>query len=100
MPFTDGTYQGFGLYPGTYNMQFDYTSKMHHDSYEVYVNEDFVGMKAMTNDAEHIQSVAEFLHGRGFTDFTSSIDGDHYTIHTKEQAALMKEYIAMYLNNR
>ncbi|MFX3623403.1 MAG: hypothetical protein ACE3JP_04990 [Ectobacillus sp.] len=101
MPFTDGTQQGFGLYPGIYNTVFDYDGKLAHDTYDVYVNEQYIGKKIMANEAEHVADIDDFLRGRGFTRFTSKTIGDHYNICVDEsEQQEVASHVESFLNNR
>ncbi len=102
MPFTDGWYQGFGLYPGTYNMMFHYDGKQNREAYDVYVDNEYVGKKVMANEYEHIADIEDFLRGRGLQNFSTNLEGDHYEInvYNDDERSMIKENLKKYFNNR
>jgi hypothetical protein len=67
----------------------------------VYVNDRYIGKKMMTNDYEHVADIDDFLHGRGFSGFTSRAEGAHYTIcASTAEADNIANHLAAFLNNR
>ncbi|MBO9129103.1 hypothetical protein [Bacillus sp. 165] len=102
MPFTDGWYQGFGLYPGTFNMTFHNDSKQSYEAYDVFVDQEYVGQKMMANEYEHIADIEDFLRGRGFVNFSTAMEGDHYEIHVHDdgERQAIKDNLNMYFHNR
>ncbi len=74
---------------------------LNHDAYDVYVNERYIGKKTLLVQDESIGDVDDFLHSRGFTEFTSSLDGDHYQIRTEgDDEQEIVNHIEVYLQNR
>jgi hypothetical protein len=71
-----------------------------HDSYDVYVNEDFVGKKVLAAQTEEIDDVMNFLEKQGFTNLHSRLDGDHYIIEANEDNERLKETLSTYLKIR
>lgn len=76
--------------------------KMPHDTYEVYVNQDFVGQKILLAQNEDIYVVEDFLKERGFQQFTTELNGVQFVVHTKDpfQEKKMKENLDVYLQIR
>jgi hypothetical protein len=74
--------------------------KLNEDQYEVYVNGNFVGHKTLKTQGEKISDVDDFLKAQGVTDFSSSLDGDHYHIQTNEQTGNVTIALSVYFNNR
>ncbi|MCP8969163.1 hypothetical protein [Ectobacillus ponti] len=105
MPFTDGSYPGFGLSPGAFPLVHSggdtNNVKLNHDAYDVYVNADYVGKKVLLVQGEHIGDVDSFLHSRGFSGFTSRLDGDHYEIEVDpDLQQAVRDNLHMYLDIR
>ncbi|CAG9620072.1 hypothetical protein [Sutcliffiella rhizosphaerae] len=82
------------------NGNFDSSTKLSHDRYEIYVNGDFVGQKYLLSPREDVTSVYEFLHTHGYYDFLSNIDGDHFHIETTKKERELKHALQIYLNSR
>jgi hypothetical protein len=76
--------------------------KMPHDSYEVFVNEHFVGRKIVLAQNEDVFDVEDFLNDRGFHKFTTKLDGDRFFIQTDNtfQEQKMRENLEVYLQIR
>jgi hypothetical protein len=74
--------------------------KLNEDQYEVYVNGDFVGRKTLKTQGEDLSDIDDFLRNQGFSDFITSIDGDHYTIHVDHQDDDISNALSVYFNNR
>lgn len=75
--------------------------KSRHDTYDVYVNDDFVGRKVLLNPSDKVDDVASFLHSRGVQDFSYEVSGDHFVIGTEdERADNVKRQLEVYLNIR
>ena len=95
---TDGSM--YGLMAAYVSTNFDTSTKLSHDRYEVYVNGDFVGQKNLLSTREDVTSVNEFLHSHGYNDFLSNIDGDHYHIQTEKKERELKQALQIYLHSR
>jgi hypothetical protein len=80
----------------------DATTKLAHDRYDVYVNDDFVGQKPLLNQSEDITDVSDFLKSQGFNSFQALVDGDHYKIEPTDSNTerKMKEALSIYLQTR
>lgn len=74
--------------------------KLTEDQYEVYVNGNFVGRKTLKTQGEDLSDIDDFLQNQGFADFTTSVDGDHYTIHVNHQDDDLSNALFVYFNNR
>lgn len=76
-------------------------SKQAHDSYAVYVNNDYIGNKTLLVQSEKIDDVKSFLKTQGFTDYNTQIDGGQYKISCDDsESRHMKEALNIYLHNR
>ena len=74
--------------------------KLTEDQYEVYVNGNFVGRKTLKTQGEDLSDIDDFLRNQGFSDFTTSVDGDHYSIHVDHQDDDLSNALSVYFNNR
>ena len=74
--------------------------KLTEDQYEVYVNDNLVGHKTLKNQGEKLSDIDGFLHKQGLSDFTTSLDGDHYRIQTNDQDGDITNALSVYFNNR
>ncbi|RBW69189.1 hypothetical protein [Bacillus taeanensis] len=71
-----------------------------HDSYDVYVNEDFVGKKVLVTQTEKVDDIMDFLKRQGFTNLNARLDGDHFVIETNDDQGSLKETLSTYLKIR
>lgn len=76
------------------------STKLNEDQYDVYVNGNFIGQKALKNQGETLSDIDDFLLLQGISNFSSSLDGDHYVISTGEQGSEIEEALTVYFNNR
>jgi|GEM_PF-1362426 len=76
--------------------------KMSHETYEVFVNDDFVGHKVLLNMNEEVEDIHSFLKSRGFFDYSAEKTGNEFRLSTDDtyQAELMKENLSVYLQIR
>lgn len=74
--------------------------KLNEDTYEVFVNGSFVGRKTLKNQGENLSDIDDFLRNQGFSDFTTSVDGDHYMIEVRNQEDNFADALSVYFNNR
>jgi hypothetical protein len=74
--------------------------KLNEDTYEVFVNGSFVGRKTLKNQGENLSDIDDFLRNQGFSDFTTSVDGDHYMIEVSNQEDNFSDALSVYFNNR
>jgi hypothetical protein len=74
--------------------------KLNEDTYEVFVNGSFVGRKTLKNQGENLSDIDDFLRNQGFSDFTTSVDGDHYMIEVSNQEDNFSNALSVYFNNR
>jgi hypothetical protein len=74
--------------------------KLNEDQYEVYVNGVLVGHKTLKTQGEDLSDIDDFLRNQGFSDFITSVDGDHYTIHVDHQDDDISDALSVYFNNR
>lgn len=76
-------------------------SKMIHDAYRVYVNNDYVGDKVLVAQNEKVEDVEKYLKNAGFDNFTARLVGNEYIIDSPgNETADMKTTLAVYFNNR
>lgn len=99
--FNQNNANGNNLFP-LFNVQLDNESdiKLTEDQYEVYVNDRFVGHKALKNQGEALSDIDDFLKYQGMNEFSSSLDGDHYTIETNGKDQEITNALSVYFNNR
>jgi hypothetical protein len=86
-------------FPGA-NLDFQNNGKLNEDTYEVYVNEDFVGHKTLKNAGENLSDVDDFLRIQGIHNFSTSLDGDHYFIKSNDNVEKVKNALSVYFQNR
>jgi len=73
-----------------------------HDSYEVYVNGDYVGNKSLITQGEEISDIDKHLQLQGFKDFDEEVMGNHVDINTEDlvEAKRIKQNLNVYLTIR
>ncbi|GMA63347.1 hypothetical protein NZD89_26240 [Alicyclobacillus fastidiosus] len=93
---------GSGFFPFIGAMGVDANLKTAHDQYDIYVNDDFVGQKALIAPSESIVDVADYLKRCNLGRFTASLDGDHYIIAAPDDeiAQAIKGQLHAYLRAR
>lgn len=76
--------------------------KLSHDTYDVYINGDFIGRKVLLSTAESVDDVSSYLTREGFNGFSASLSGDHYNLEvdSEEEADEMKNQLTVYLSLR
>jgi hypothetical protein len=82
------------------NPNADSNVKLNEDQYEVYVNGNFIGHKTLKTQGENLSDIDDFLLNQGFNNFSTSVDGDHYTIHVDHQDGDISNALSVYFNNR
>lgn len=76
-------------------------SKIVHDSYKVFVNNDYVGDKVLVAQNEKIEDVEKYLRNTGFDNFSTKLTGNNYSISSEgTETADMKTTLSVYLHNR
>lgn len=80
----------------------DSGSKTYHDSYEVFVNDDYVGNKVLINQSDEVRDIDGYLQGQGVAKFQSELDGGRYLIHAEDHsiAKRAKDVLNVYLSIR
>ncbi|MBC8059663.1 MAG: hypothetical protein H7Y18_03255 [Clostridiaceae bacterium] len=75
---------------------------INHDSYEVYVNGDYVGNKSLLAQGEEISDIDKHLQLEGFRTFDEEVMGNHVDINTNdlEEARRIKQNLNVYLRIR
>ncbi len=76
------------------------STKLSHDRYDVYVNQDYVGQKFLLTAQESVQDIDDFLRNEGINNFQSVVDGDHYHIRAVENEHKVADVLKVYLQNR
>ncbi|MBP3950392.1 hypothetical protein [Bacillus suaedae] len=75
--------------------------KSEHDTYDVYVENEFVGKKVLLTENDDINDVLDFVSSQGITDVKAHLNGDHYLIEANnEDIERTKKVISTYLENR
>lgn len=82
------------------NLDSENQVKLNEDTYEVYVNDEFVGHKTLKTAGEKLSDVEDFLRIQGIHDFSSTLRGDHFMIQTNGDFEHLKEALSVYFNNR
>ncbi|WP_102263847.1 hypothetical protein [Mesobacillus jeotgali] len=97
-----GSGVGGGLFPAyaMNNRDQENQVKLNEDQYEVFVNDDFIGQKSLKNQGENLSDIDDFLKQQGISDFTASLDGDHYKIKTDGSNEEITGALKVYFNNR
>lgn len=90
----------FSSYPFISDINADSNAKLSEDRYEVFVDGDFVGYKTLKAQGEQLSDIDGFLRMQGLTNFSTSLDGDHYYIQTKSQSGDIADALDIYFNNR
>lgn len=77
-------------------------SRIDHDSYEVYVNGDYVGNKSLMVQGEEISDIDKHLQLEGFKTFNEEVMGNHVDINTNdlEEARRIKQNLNVFLRIR
>ena len=77
-------------------------STNNHDSYEVYVNGDYVGNKSLITQGEEISDIDKHLQLQGFKNFDEEVMGNHVDINTEDlvEAKGIKKNLNVYLTIR
>lgn len=79
----------------------DQYTKMAHDEYKVYVNDDFVGHKTLIAQTENVEDLDHYLKTQGFRNFHSKTMGNVYKIDcVEDDSRHMKEVLSVYLKIR
>lgn len=79
----------------------DYGSKLYHDSYDVYVNNDYVGRKTLMAQTENARDIEKHLKAEGFQNFRTSLQGNQVMIDSSvDEAVDIKRNLHVYLNIR
>lgn len=73
-----------------------------HDTYDIFVNQEFVGKKSLLGENETIRDIESFLHQQGIEHFSTHLDGDHYVIEANNphEVQHLKDVLTTYLQNR
>jgi len=101
MIFDRNSHSGNNLIPFINNgFNADADVKLNEDQYEVYVNGNFVGNKTLKTQGENLSDIDDFLKNQGFSNFSTSIEGNHYNIHTNDLNNDIPGALSVYFNNR
>lgn len=77
------------------------SSKIAHDSYRVFVNNDYVGNKILLAQNEKIEDLEKYLKNNGFKNFSTKLIGNQYIIDSAEDESYdMKNTLNIYLQTR
>ena len=76
------------------------STKIAHDSYRIFVNNDHVGNKVLLAQNEEMM-IRKIFKNKGFENFSTDLIGNEYTIYPSEsQLYDMKNTLEVYLNTR
>ncbi|MFC5465726.1 hypothetical protein [Lederbergia graminis] len=76
-------------------------AKLYEDRYQLYVNGDYIGDKTLKNMSDNLSDVDSFLKNKGFRQFKSQLEGDHYNIEAStDEAEGISDALFVYVNNR
>lgn len=96
-------YNSNGAFPILFNSNImgDSSTKLSHDSYEVYVNRDYIGRKTLLVQGEDVKDVEKHLKSQGFSNFTASVEGCNILIKSDNaDAENIKKNLNVYLHIR
>lgn len=98
----DNEFLGVPLLFGLVNNNDEYSKdKLDHDSYKVYVNDDYIGSKTLVSTIEKIDDVSKYLKTQGCSDFSSRLVGNEYSIKcSASDSKNIKDNLQVYLSNR
>ncbi|WP_062047039.1 hypothetical protein [Bacillus sp. JCM 19034] len=86
---------------GRFNFGDNESIKNAHDTYDVYVDEEFIGQKQLLTENDDINDVLDFVEKQGINHVQAHLKGDHYIIEAnKEDLEKVKRAISTYLENR
>ncbi|WP_078553625.1 hypothetical protein [Bacillus alkalicellulosilyticus] len=97
----NGNTNGNMLFPFFGGSDNDGVTKSPHDSYDIYVNEEYIGKKTLLTQNEKVDDVLDFINRQGIKGVTAELQGDHFIIHPSEnETEHVKDAISTYLQNR
>lgn len=76
--------------------------KLNEDSYEVFVEEQYIGEKTLYAQNEDFHDIGDFLERQGFKNLEIELKGDHIIVHANDhdEKARMRQALEVYLKNR
>lgn len=75
--------------------------KLTHDTYNVFVNNDYVGNKVLVAQGEKVEDINGYLKTQGFRNFDSKLKGNSYSISCNaDDSKHMKDALNVYLHIR
>ena len=77
-------------------------TKLEHETYEVYVDGEFIGEKLLVSQNEKPEDIPSYLTKEGYKDFQFQIEGNKIFINTinREISESMRNHLEVYLNIR
>ncbi|GAE29532.1 hypothetical protein [Halalkalibacter hemicellulosilyticus] len=70
-----------------------------HESYDVFVNNKFVGKKILSPQSDRIDYLTDFIKAQGIEDLSTHLDGDHFFIRSKDSKHVTT-IVESYLQNK
>ncbi|ARK29950.1 hypothetical protein [Halalkalibacter krulwichiae] len=70
-----------------------------HESYDLFVNEQYIGKKELTTPEDNMNHVVDFLHAQGIDDVSTQLKGDHFKVNTNDEERVVKVLKAYLQNN-
>lgn len=68
------------------------------ESYDVFVNEQYIGKKLIMTQNDSLEDMVDFIKAQGIEDVSTQLAGDHYIIKTSEEQRV-KQLVAAHLEN-
>ncbi|MBU9710872.1 hypothetical protein [Evansella tamaricis] len=76
--------------------------KLNEDSYDLYVNDDYIGKHSFLVQKEDASAITDFLNLQGFSHVNIEVTGDHIVVHPtdEEESDRMEKALKVFLKNR
>lgn len=75
--------------------------KMEHETYHVYVNNDFIGDKEIITQNDDVFNLEKYLKNEGFHKFDTKLEGNRFYIHSDAtESRKMKDTLNVHLHIR
>ncbi|MBU9724294.1 MULTISPECIES: hypothetical protein [Bacillaceae] len=80
----------------------DANVKLNEDSYDLYVNDDYIGKHTFLVQQEDASAISDFLHQQGFGHVNMEVTGDHIIVHSADNADTerIEKALSVFLKNR
>lgn len=97
-----GNYWAYGFPFMVVQNSYNDESKLSHDEYRVFVNDNYVGNKTLISQNEKPEDLDKYLSSYGFEEFSTEINAGNIIIHStnKDETQEIQNILNLYLNNR